>query len=141
MSSFSASNDTIQYLAGAEHPESDGGRNFAWVGPYAKGKLYAAGPSIAIHGNINIDMFRKAGLFSAGCTLTAFINGEEVTQKLFTQNQPFAMNVKVSSESRGVVTLELRNNCSINLKAMGLGTDARTLSYKIINIQAEISAQ
>ena len=141
VSSFSASNDTIQYLAGAGHPQSDGGQNFAWVGPYAKGKLYAAGPSIAIRGNINIDMFRKAGLFPAGCTLTAFINGEEVTKKLSTQNQPFSMNVKVSSESRGVVTLELRNNCSINLKAMGLGTDVRTLSYRISNIQAEISAK
>ncbi len=141
VSSFSASNDTIHYLAGAEYPESDGGRNFAWVGPYVKGKLYAAGPSIAIRGNINIDMFRKAGLFPAGCTLTAFINGEAVTQKLFTQNQPFTVNVKVPSESRGAVTLELRNNCSINPKAMGLGTDTRTLSYTIIDIQAESSAQ
>jgi len=141
VSSVSASNDTILYLAGAERPESDGTRTFSWVGPYARVKLYAAGPSIAIHGDMNADLFRAAGLFPAGCTLAASINGKKITSTLFTKSQPIAMKVPVPLESRGVVTLELRNNCSIIPKAWGLGPDARLLSYQIRQIQAEGNAQ
>ena len=68
-------------------------------------KLYAAGPSIAIHGYMNVEMFREAGLFPEGCTLTASINGEQVAQTLFTQNQAIALRAPVSPESRGAVTL------------------------------------
>ncbi|MGH9783669.1 MAG: hypothetical protein ACRD88_05740, partial [Terriglobia bacterium] len=136
VSSISASNDTIQYLIGAEPSESEGRRTFSWVGPYAKVKLYAAGPSIGIHGDMNMDLFRGAGLFPAGCTLAASINGRKVTETLYTRNQPIVMKVDVPPESLGVVTLELRNNCSIIPKEFGLGPDARQLSFRISHIQA-----
>ncbi|MBF8304831.1 MAG: hypothetical protein HW398_19 [Acidobacteria bacterium] len=136
VSSVSASNDTIQYLAGAESPESDGARAFSWVGPYARVKLYAPGASIGIHGDMNVDLFRAAGLFPQGCTLAASINGAQVAQTRFTRNQPIVLRVNVPPESRGAVTLELRNNCAVRPQEAGLGPDARLLSYKIRQIQA-----
>jgi hypothetical protein len=139
VSSISASDETIQYLSGAEPPESDGGRAFSWVGPYARVKLYAPGPSIGIHGDMNMDLFRAAGLFPQGCTLAASINGAQVTQTRFTRNQPIVLRVNVPPESRGAVTLELRNNCAIRPKEAGLGPDVRLLSYKIRQIHAEVS--
>jgi hypothetical protein len=140
VSSVSASNDTIQYLSGAERPESEGGRTFAWVGPYARVKLYAPGPFIGIHGDISIDLFRAAGSFSQGCTLAASINGAQVAQSRFTQNQPIILRVPVPPEARGALTLELRNNCAVRPSEAGLGPDVRLLSYRIRHIQAELNA-
>ncbi len=137
VSSISASNETIQYLTGAERPESDGRQKFAWVGPKAKVKLYASAPSIEIHGYMNLEIFREAKLFPAGCTLAAWINGKAVSETLFTASQPIAVKVSVPPGSQGAVTLELKNNCSIIPKAMELGSDERALSYMIYGIQAE----
>jgi hypothetical protein len=139
VSSIRASNDTINYLAGAEHPESDGQEGIAWVGPNAKVKLYPAAPTIEINGYMNLEIFRKAKLFPAGCTLAAWINGKSISQTLFTESQPIAMKVPVPPESHGAVTLELKNNCSLIPKAVGLGSDVRTLSFMISGIQAEKS--
>jgi hypothetical protein len=140
VSSISASNDSINYLVGAYSPDLGGPRTFAWVGAYAKVRLYAPAPAIAIHGYMNIDMFKNAKLFPDGCTLAASIDGKEVARTLFISNQPIAMKVNVPPESRGAVTLELKNNCSLIPQAVGLGSDTRTLSFMITDIHAENSA-
>lgn len=140
VSSISASNDSINYLVGAYSPDRGGPSTFAWVGAYAKARLYAPATAIVINGYMNIDMFKNAKLFSEGCTLAASIDGKEVARTLFTSNQPIAMNVEVPPESRGALTLELKNNCSLIPQAVGLGSDTRTLSFMITDIHAEHSA-
>ena len=141
VSSVSASDDSINYLIGAEGPEFDGTRKFAWVGPDAKVRLHATAPTIWIRGHIDVAMFRKAKLFPAGCTLAAWINGKMTVQTLFTASQEFVLKVTVPPESRGDITLQLKNNCSLNLKELGLGSDSRTLSYGISDIRAESNGE
>lgn len=137
VSSVSASDDSINYLIGAEGPESDGTRKFAWVGPDATVRLHATAPTIWISGRIDVNMFRKARLFPAGCAFAAWINGKMTVQTLFTASQEFALKVPVPPESRGNITLQLKNSCSLNLQKLGLGSDSRTLSYVIYDIRAE----
>ena len=137
VSSVRASDDSIQYLVGGYGPEADGSIQYSWVGPYAWVKLYAPGPSITVRGKMNLEMFQEAGLFADGCTLTAWINGEQAATMLYTQTLPIAMRVPVPDDGRGAILLELRTNCSIVPSMVGVGHDLRDLSYTVTEIRAE----